>query len=256
MINKEVRANIISAVDDLKQELIKLTSDIVSIPSITPTYPGERYGDIVGGETKVNEYLKPLLEDVGLKTDMWAVEKERANLVGVYKGTGGGKSLIFNGHVDVVPPGAEEEWTEASPWSGMVSDGKIWGRGASDMKGGNAAALISLKALLKAGYKPKGDVILEYVVGEEMMNTPAGTGAVIKRGYRADGAIVVEPTSHPYRMSLVPVSLGVFYMAVNIKGRAVHACMRGELVRDGGGGSKVGVSSIDKAMVIYNGLKL
>jgi acetylornithine deacetylase len=61
MINEKVRADVIAVVDDLKEELIKLTSDIIGIPSITPTYPGEIYDDIVGGETKVNEFLRPLL---------------------------------------------------------------------------------------------------------------------------------------------------------------------------------------------------
>mgnify|MGYP001374760261 CR=1 FL=1 len=71
-------------------------------------------------------------------------------------------------------------------------DGAIWGRGSCDMKDGNAAALTAIKAVLQAGLCPKGDVILEYVVGEEMMNTEAGTGATIDRGYTADAAIVVE----------------------------------------------------------------
>ena len=107
MISPESSRNIIREVDNLKDELIQLVSDAVKIPSINPTYPGEVYQDTLGGETKVAEFLKPLLEDIGLKTDMWEKEKGRANLVGVYQGTGGGKSLIFNGHMDVVPPGPE-----------------------------------------------------------------------------------------------------------------------------------------------------
>ena len=255
MINPEVRQNVLKAVDSLKDDLVQLVCDTVKIPSVNPTYPGEVYEETLGGETKVAEFLKPLLEDIGLKTDMWEKEKGRANLVGVYKGTGGGKSLIFNGHMDVVPPGPEKEWTKAGPWSAKIADGKIWGRGACDMKGGNAAAFIAMKALLNAGYKPKGDVIMEYVVGEEMMNTEAGTGAVIERGYKADAAIVVEPSGPPYRLGLIPASSGVFYMRCSIKGKAVHASLRDELIRPGGGGTEIGVSSIDKAMIIYQGLR-
>ena len=164
-------------------------------------------------------------------------------------------SLMFNGHTDVVPPGPEEEWKVADSWSGKIADGRIWGRGSCDMKGGNVVAIIALKTVLDSGYKPRGDVIIEDVVGEEMMNTPAGTGAAIKRGYRADAAIVVEPSGPPYRLGIVPASPGVFYLRVTVKGKAVHASMRDEMVRPGGHGAKVGVSSIDKAMIIYEGLR-
>ncbi|MCR4429345.1 MAG: ArgE/DapE family deacylase, partial [Caldiserica bacterium] len=255
MIEGEVKNRILSQVEKLKDELINLTSETIKIPSVNPTYPGQVYEETVGGETKVNEFLKPVMEAIGLKTDMWEKEKGRHNLVGVYQGTGGGKSLIFNGHVDVVPPGDEKEWTKAGPWSGKIDSDRIWGRGACDMKGGNAAAIIALKAVLNAGFKPRGDVIIEMVVGEEMMNTEAGTGATLERGYKADGAIVVEPSGPPYRLGIIPASPGVFYMVCTIKGKAVHASMRDELIRAGGLGAAVGVSSIDKAMIIYNGLR-
>jgi acetylornithine deacetylase len=255
VISDKVKQDVLAAVDGLKDELIKLTVDTVKIPSVNPTYSGIVREEVIGGETRVNEYLKPVMETIGLKTDMWEEEEGRANLVGVYKGTGRGKSLIFNGHVDVVPPGAKEEWTVAGAWSGKIADGKIWGRGTTDMKGGNAAAIIALKALLNAGYEPKGDVIIEDVVGEEMMNTDAGTGAVIKRGYKADAAIVVEPSAPPYRLGLIPVGPGLFHMVCTIKGKATHECMRDELVRAGGLGAKVGVHSIDKALIIYEGLR-
>jgi acetylornithine deacetylase len=255
MIDPKVKEKVLTAVDRLQDELVPLVSNTVSIPSVNPNYPGQIYDEVLGGETRVAEFLKPVMEGLGLKTDLWEEEKGRANLVGVLKGTEKGKSLIFNGHTDVVPPDPLEEWTGEGPWSGRVSDGKIWGRGACDMKGGNAAAIIALKAVLEAGYRPKGEVIIEDVVGEEMMNTAAGTGATIKRGYKADAAIVVEPSGPPYRLGIIPASPGVFYMRVTIKGKAVHASMRDELVRPGGLGEKVGVSSIDKAMIIYEGLK-
>ena len=255
MIDPKVKKEVLEKVDGLKDELIQLVVDTVKIPSINPTYPGQVYEETLGGETRVAQFLKPVMESIGLKTDIWEQEKGRSNLVGVCKGIGGGNSLIFNGHTDVVPPDPLEEWTEAEPWSGKITDGKIWGRGSCDMKGGNAAAIIALKAVLNAGYRPKGDVIIEDVVGEEMMNTEAGTGATVERGYKADGAIVVEPSGPPYRLGIIPASPGVFYMIVTIKGKAVHASMRDELIRPGGLGSKVGVSSIDKAMIIYEGLK-
>lgn len=254
MIDNGVKRDILAAVEELREELVELVSDMVQIPSITPNYGADIVREeVLGDETRVNEFLKPVMESIGLETDLWESEKGRANLVGVYKRSGGGKSLIFNGHVDVVPPGPEDLWTEAGPWSGKVADGKIYGRGACDMKGGNGAAIMALKALLKAGYKPRGDVIIESVVGEEMMDE-AGTRAVIKRGYRADGGIVVEPSAPPYRLGIATASPGVMVAKITIKGKAAHTCMRDELVRAGGGGAKVAVSAMDKGFVIYQGL--
>ncbi len=255
MIPDQVRKDVLSSVEALKDELVWLASGMIRIPSVNPTYPGIDVRQMLGGETRVNEFLKPVLESMGLETDMWEKEKDRANLVGVYRGTGGGKSLIFNGHVDVVPPGPEHLWTVASPWSGKIVDGKIYGRGAADMKGGNAAAIIGLKAVLNAGYRPKGDVIIEDVVGEEMMNTSCGTGATVARGYRADAAIVVEPSHPPYRLGILVASPGVLTMRLTVRGKAVHTCMRDELVRAGGAGAQVGVSALDKGLIIYEGLR-
>lgn len=255
MVEPELKENLLKAVDSLKDDLIKLTCDLVKIPSVNPNYPGEVYEEILGGETDVASFLRPILEEIGLETDMWEEEKGRANLVGVYKGTGGGRSLILCGHTDVVPPGPEGDWTKASPWSGKTMENKIWGRGSCDMKGGDAAACLALKAVINAGYKPKGDVIIEYVVGEEMMNHEVGVDAAIKRGYKADGAIVCEPSAPPYRVAIAPASPGLLHMRVTIEGKAGHVSQRDELIRAGGRGAEVGVNSIDKAMIIYEGLR-
>jgi acetylornithine deacetylase len=250
-----MRERVLAEVDALADELVQLTIDTVQIPSVNPTYPGIDAEAARGGETRVNEFCKPRMDAVGLQTDLWEAEEGRANLVGTLVGTGDGRSLIFNGHVDVVPPGPDANWTRAGPWSGEVIDGAIWGRGSCDMKGGNAAALIAIKALLQVGLRPEGDVILEYVVGEEMMNTEAGTGATIDRGYTADAAIVVEASGPPHRLGIIPASPGLLYMACTIEGKAVHSSMRDELIRAGGAGAAIGVSSIDKTSLVMDGLR-
>jgi len=255
MIEPQVRDEITASVDSLTEELVHLVSETVKIPSINPRLPGQNYDEIVGGEGKVAAYLKPIMDNIGLETELVEKEKGRANLVGVCKGSGGGKSLIFNGHMDVVPPDPIEDWTEAEPWSGEVKDGKIYGRGAADMKGGNAAAIIALKGLLKAGYRPKGDVILENVAGEEIMDTEIGTGAVIEAGYKADAAIVVEPTGYPTKLAIATASAHAFLASVTIHGKATHCQLRAECIRAGNPGSKIGVSSLDKAFLIYEGLR-
>lgn len=255
MTGRKVQERVWSRIGDLQEELVSLVAETVRIRSVNPNCLGVDFHEELGGETRVNEYVKTVMDRMGLETDLFEAEKGRANLVGTCRGTGGGRSLIFNGHVDVVPAGPEEEWKVAGPWSGAVVDGRVYGRGACDMKGGNAAVLIALRAIQEAGLELAGDVIIESVVGEEMMNTEAGTGAVIDRGYTADAAVVVEPSGPPYRLGIAPASPGGFYMVCTIKGKSVHSSMRDELVRPGGGGEAIGVSSIDKSMIVYEALR-
>ena len=257
VIDNQVRTNVLRAVDSLKDELVQLVCDMVRIPSVTAMPAGNSSGDTVvevSGETRVNHFLKPVLESCGLETDLWEVEKGRANLVGIWRGKGGGRSLLLNGHVDVVPPGPPEKWTVAGPWSGEIIDGKIYGRGSTDMKGGLAAAVFAMKALLKAGYRPKGDVFIQSVVGEEHHETYAGTGAVLQRGYIADAAIVCEPSTPPDKLSINTASPGIVVMYVVVKGKAAHTSNRHELIRAGGRGAAVGVSAIDKIFLVYQAL--
>lgn len=255
MIEPEVKYKILTAVDCLQDELVKVVSDIVQIPSINPTLGGVNKEEVTGGETRVNAYLKGVEDGMSLDTDLWEEEPGRGNLVGVWHGVGQGRSLIFNGHVDVVAPGPEALWTVAGPWSGKVVDGKIYGRGSTDMKGGDVCTIMALKAVLDAGYKPRGDVILETVAGEELMNTEVGTSMTVKRGYRADAAIVAEASAPPHRLAILTASPGCLLGRVTIKGKPAHTSMRDEMVRAGGRGSTVAVSAVDKAMIIYQGLR-
>ncbi len=255
MVDPKIRTKIIEAVEDLEQSLIQLLVDTVKIPSMNPSLPGADIEEYRGAETKVATYLKSVMDDMGLETDLFAKEKGRHNIVGTSKGTGNGKSLIFNGHIDVAALGPIADWTIAQPWSGEIIDGKIYGRGTADMKSGIVASIIALKAIFKAGYKPKGDLIFQGVVGEEDMETEIGTGACLERGYKADAAIVVESTSYPHRLAICPVQANVNAMTITVKGKSVHCMLRGDTVRPGGAGSQTGVSSIDKAMIIYQGLK-
>ena len=257
MIDAQVRTNVLRAVDSLKDELVQLVCETVRIPSCTsmPAASGSSDTAIeISGETRVNYAFKPVMESCGLETDLWEVEKGRANLVGIWRGKVKGRSLLFNGHVDVVPPGPSEKWTVAGPWSGRIISGKIYGRGSTDMKGGIASAVFAMKALLKAGYRPKGDVFIQSVVGEETMETAAGTGAALERGYGANAAIVCEPSSPPHKLSINTASPGLVLMQVKVKGKAAHISMRNELIRPGGLGAAVGVSAIDKAFLIYQAL--
>jgi acetylornithine deacetylase len=186
---------------------------------------------------------------MGLTVDMWepdheelkrhpayvAVEqgyKGRPNVVGTYKGKGGGRSLLFNGHVDVIPAGLLEAWS-VSPWEGKVSDGRLYGRGASDMKSGLAAMTMALDAVLKAGLRPKGDLFLEYTVDEELSGN--GTLACILRGYRADAGICCETSS----LHVQPACIGRIWFEIQIKGKPAGIQRRFE-----------GVSAIEKGYTV------
>ena len=111
----------------------------------------------------------------------------RPNVVGIYKGSGNGQSLLFNGHVDVIPP-----WSPGAglhqPWAGDVEGNRLYGRGASDMKSGLAAMTMALDTLLGFNIRLKGDVILEYTMDEEQ--TGNGTLACVLKGYQADAHVV------------------------------------------------------------------
>jgi acetylornithine deacetylase len=250
-MNEQMKADIFFAIDGLKSEIVSAVSDLVRIPSVNPTF-GWEPERTNGKETEVNSYSKKLMESIGIKTEMFAETDGRENLCGVYKSAGGGRSLLFNGHVDVVPP----DETDNEPFSGKVDKEYIYGRGSVDMKGGNTAALFALKALLKAGYEPLGDVLFQHSVGEECKETEIGTGACLARGYRADAAIVCEPTcTDAVLYEVNPASCGVFEMKWKVKGKSCHSGMRREVIRDGGAGSVVGIDAIEKGMIIYNAIK-
>lgn len=246
---------VLVAVDRLKDELIAAVSAAVRIPSINPTYPGEVYDEVVGGEGEVSRYMAGLYERIGCAVDLFAVEPRRENAVGVLKGVGGGRSLIFNGHVDVVPTGDPAAWASGDPFSGRIDADRIWGRGTTDMKGGIVAQAFAARAIREAGPQLRGDLILEAVVGEEMMEHEYGTTATLRRGYRADAAVVSEPSAPPDPLGVVPITPGAWAFSVTVLGKPVHSSMRGQTFRAGGLGAAVGVSAIDKGVYLFQALR-
>lgn len=158
--------------------------------------------------------------------------------VATLSGAGGGRSLIINGHIDVVSPGDLTRWT-TPPFEADVRDGRIYGRGAVDMKGGIAAAMFALEALVANGVRLGGDVIFQTVPDEE--TCAMGTVAAIERGYRADAGLVPEPT----RLNFWIATRGLLHGSVAITGRSAHAEMNQPPWQEGGG-----VNAIEKSLPV------
>jgi acetylornithine deacetylase len=192
------------------------------------------------------------MEDTGFDVDVWELDleelkghpafsaeierEEGLGVVGRFGEEAEGRSLILNGHVDVVPPGDPEGWS-FSPWDGGLQDGCVRGRGSSDMKGGLVAGLFAAKAIRDAGVRLKGRLLLQSVIGEE--DGGVGTLAAVERGYRADGAIIMEPTD----LAICPSQAGAMNFRIRVKGKAAHGSVRDE-----------GVSALEKYHLVHDSL--
>jgi len=218
-------------IDSLRPEMTAFLARLVRFPSL----PGK--------EQQAQHFFAEKLQTLGLNPGILVSKKEeleshpafcddgvpfedRINVVGRWQ-AGSKKAqkkivprtLILNGHMDVVPTSKESLWS-ASPWSGEVTKGKLYGRGSCDMKAGLTANVYAVQALQKLGFKPAADVLLESVIGEE--SGGVGTLTTIVKGFRADAAIITEPTA----LHVCPVQSGALTFRIKVTGRAIHACMK------------------------------
>jgi acetylornithine deacetylase len=212
----ELRHLITQIIEDNKSELIGFLSDLIRIPSVNLGEPN------TGNEQAVQTFIASYLEKMGLDVAMKAYDekRQRPNVLAHWHGKGGGESLLINAHADVVPINDPEKWTH-EPFGGIVSEGRIWGRGAADDKQGIAAMVFAVKALQKAGVKLKGDVILLSSVGEESNEggTLGAGRAMADELNKPTFAIVTESTGGT-DLDIEGPSLFFFELIVN--GKAVH----------------------------------
>lgn len=228
------------AIDDRQDELVGLVADLVRRPSL------------LGQEAAAQEYVANHLRETGLSVDVWEIDESlkqqpeagdsgvpfagRPNVAGTFSGIGGGRSLILNGHIDVVSPEPISDWTH-DPWAAEIVDGKMYGRGALDMKSGIAINVFIPRLLRDLGISLKGDLIVQSVIEEEC----TGNGALdASLRYNADAAIVTEPSDGRFTSAHV----GVMWFRVNVAGRAAHAAV-----------APTGVNAISKAVPIIKALE-
>ncbi|GAB1734930.1 hypothetical protein NU219Hw_g9t1 [Hortaea werneckii] len=186
------------------EDVISLTQALIHIDS---SNPGMEAGV---GETNVANFVSKWFEEKGIETHWIEPVPGRPSVVAIVRGSGSGKSLMFNGHLDTVTLTTYD----GDALSGDLRDGNIYGRGAADMKSGLAAAMMALVAAKEAPLR--GDVILTAVADEEMESF--GTEQVLQAGFRADAAIVAEPTE----MAIINSHKGLAIFYVDIEGRAAH----------------------------------
>ncbi len=182
-------------------DVIPLLERLVEIDSVNPGLGG-------GGEEEIAMFVAEWAGGVGLEVELDAAAPGRPNVIATAKGSGGGRTLLLNGHLDTV--GHEGM---AAPLEPRVEDGRLYGRGSYDMKGGLAACLVATAEAAKLGLR--GDVVVTAVVDEEL--TSIGTQSVLKR-VRADAAIDAEPT----HMEVGSAHKGFVAFEIETHGRAAH----------------------------------
>ncbi|BCP53019.1 acetylornithine deacetylase [Kaistia sp. 32K] len=211
------RQKIIDAIDANRDPAIRFLQDMVAIPSVT------------GDEAAIQEFVSGYMTGIGLDVDMWETDWEelkkhpgyrpvdrgyegRPNIVATRKGTGGGRSLLLNGHTDVIPVGNGEGWSD-DPWSAAIKDGRIYGRGSCDMKSGVASHILAVQYLKEAGIDLKGDVYINVVIDEEVSGH--GTLDTVIRGYTADAGISGETSD----LAVQPACIGRIWFQIDVQGK-------------------------------------
>src|SRR5258708_20141935 len=169
-MSADLRRKVLEKIDENRERSVAFLRQTISIPSVT------------GDEEKIQKFLSDYLAKLGLNVDMWETDWEelkkhpgyrpvdrgyegRPNIVATLKGTGGGRSLLLNGHTDVIPVGGGEGWSD-DPWSARIKNGRIYGRGSCDMKSGVASHILAVQYLKELGLTPHGDVIINVLIDE------------------------------------------------------------------------------------------
>ncbi len=251
-LRSDVETRVVSVVREARDELVALTGELIACDT-TARDPGEPPRE----EEKLQRILERRLAGLGAETELWEPEPigpghpyvaaeldfaGRPQLVARLRGAGGGPSLLLNGHVDAVATGPPELWT-SGPFRPEVRDGKLYGRGSCDMKGGLTTLAFALEALRRAGVRLRGDVVFCSNTDEE--SSGVGGWAAVRHGVRADAGICAEPTGFDAYAGCRGTATGV----LTVPGRAGHVEMPQPHWRAGGA-----VNAIEKALPLLESM--
>ena len=209
-------------------EIVELLKRLVRINSVNPSLV-----EGAPGEAEIAECIADFMQGIGLQTSVEEVEPGRPNVVGVLKGVGGGSTLMLNGHMDTVGI----DYMEIDPLDPVVKEGKLYGRGSNDMKGGLAAILSAAKALVDSGVELQGDLIVAAVCDEEYASI--GTERLVDK-VKAEAAVIGEPTG----LQVLVAHKGFAWIDVETRGVAAH-----------GSRPEIGVDAIAKMGKVLVGIE-
>jgi succinyl-diaminopimelate desuccinylase len=214
-----------------KKELVDLTIQLVQIPTENPP----------GNEKVAAQFLKPLLSKMGFKTKTVLSLKGRWNLLAEKRWGRGGRKLIFNGHLDVVPAGKASQW-KFPPFQGKLAKGKIYGRGSSDMKSGIASFIHALSIIERSRIPLHQGAVALHLVSDEESHGHQGMGFLTQRErIQGDAALVGEPTA----LQPVIAQKGALWLRIFTIGKSAH-----------GSRPHLGVNAVEKMMKLIERLRL
>jgi len=247
-------ASVVDAIAAKSDELVDLTTVLVGFDTTA-----RDVGDPARQEADLQEHLAARLRERGAAIDLFEPEAlalqgrplvpsgidfaGRPQLIARFAGTGGGRSLIFNGHIDAVSYEPHERWT-SDPLRAEVRDGLLYGRGTCDMKGGIAAMTVAAETLVELGIRLQGDLTVATNTDEE--SSGAGGTALVERGLRADAGIVTEATGGDVWVAC----RGSEYGVAVVPGQTGHAEVAHGHWRDGGA-----VNAIEKATLVIDAFR-
>lgn len=233
------------ALENRQDELVGFLRELVACRSDSQS---EDNPEFQTEATRCLDLIAAKLTSLGCQIERWIEPPRYPVLTARLPGNGGGRSLAFNGHIDVVPVGDDAAWIHPA-WGGEVAGGRLWGRGACDMKAGVAAAIFAAQALVETKTERSGDLWFHIVADEEVVGW--STRRLLQRLPRVDAVIVAEPTG----LQIQPVEGGLVHMRIEIDGRESHAGNRYKSIHAGGLGGDGGINAIEKGLLIAEALQ-